>query len=85
MCTSSLVAPFSECCVIRIAAYLPETGGPLALDLLALLLLAGGEVAVRPRPHLQVDDARLREVARQVLQHDVPLGRSAMQEKRVIV
>ena len=58
------MAPFSECCVIRIAAYLPETGGPLALGLLALLLLAGGEVAVRPRPHLQINDARLREVAR---------------------
>ena len=84
MCTLSLVAPFQR--VLRNKnCGLPETGGPLALDLLALLLLAGGEVAVRPLPHLQVDDARLREVARQVLQHDVPLGRSAMQEKRVIV
>ena len=84
MCTLSLVAPFQR--VLRNKnCGLPETGGPLALHLLALLLLAGGEVAVRPRPHLQVDDARLREVARQVLQHDVPLGRSAMQKKRVIV
>ena len=76
------MAPLSviECCAIRIAAHSPETGGPLALHLLALLLIAGGEVAVRPRPHLQVDDARLREVARQVLQHHVPLGRSAVQE-----
>ena len=53
----------------------PETRGSLALHLLPLLLLGRGEVAVRPGAHLEVDDARLQEVARQVLQDDVALRR----------
>ena len=52
---------------------LPKTGGSFALHLLPLLLLGRGKVAVRPGAHLEVDDARLQEVACQVLQDDVAL------------
>ena len=52
---------------------LPETRGSFALHLLPLLLLGRGKVAVCPGAHLQVYDARLQEVTRQILQDDVAL------------